>query len=317
MGSASNVRTPPGSALAGTLLVFLGLLLLLTTTGTVSFGIWLKLFDFWPAILVLIGVEIIFADAPFSVRAGIISLAILGAATVAFATMPQYESGAPLRVSYVEPADYVETLHLNASFLGGELAINSESSIEDSSAALVIADFSDRPARVIRKQSDNAIAFEVVSSGPYLRRSFDDGRRSGEETVSFPFGLADWTLTMSPDSEVEIDIDSIAAGLDLDLRNVNVRRLSVEGAVVDLKIQLPISAGETQVDVAAGVANVELVVPGGVSANIEIDSPLGSTQVDPNRFVETQEGFRSIRYSETGHRVDIDVEALSANVTVN
>ncbi|MXW28917.1 MAG: hypothetical protein F4Z80_08650 [Chloroflexi bacterium] len=116
---------------------------------------------------------------------------------------------------------------------------------------------------------------------------------------------------------MEVDIDSMAAGWDLDLRNVNVRRLSVEGAVVDLKIQLPISAGETQVDVAAGVANVELVVPGGVSANIEIDSPLGSTQVDPNRFVETQEGFRSIRYSETGHRVDIDVEALSANVTVN
>ena len=121
MGSASNVRTPPGSALAGTLLVFLGLLLLLTATGTVSFGIWLKLIDFWPAILVLIGVEIIFADAPFSVRAGIISLAILGAATVAFATMPQYESGAPLRVSYVEPANYVETLHLNASFLGARI----------------------------------------------------------------------------------------------------------------------------------------------------------------------------------------------------
>ena len=317
MGSASKVRTPPGSALAGTLLVCLGLLLLLTATGTVSFGIWLKLIDFWPAILVLIGVEITFADAPFSARAGIISLAILGAATVAFATMPRCDSAAPLRVSYTEPASYVEMLHLNANFLGGELAINSDSSHEDSSAALVIADFSDRPARVIRKQSDNAIAFDVVSSGPYLRRSFDDGQRSGEETMSFPFGLADWTVMVSPDSEVEIDIGSVAAGLDLDLRNLNVRRLSVEGAVVDLKIHLPISAGETQVDVAAGVADVEIVVPEGVSANIEIDSPLASIQFDPSRFVETKDGYRSIRFSEAGHRVDIDVEALSANVTVN
>ena len=317
MGSHSKLRTRSGSLLAGPLLVLLGVLLLLTATGTASFGIWLRLFDFWPVLLVLIGVELVFAEKPISVRVGLISLVLLGAVLIAFATLPQYEPAEPLRVSYLLPAADVDTLHLSAGFFGGELAVTSETPFDGSLAALMAADFSDRPARIIRDQSESEVAIELLSAGPYLRRSHVDGLASFNASVSFPVGLADWALMLSPDTEVEIDIDSFVADLDLDLRNVNVRRVSIEGAVADLIIHLPINAGETQVEIAAGVADVELVVADSVAALINVDSPFGSTQIDQDRFVNAQDGYRSIGYSEAENRVNVNIESFSANVTVS
>ena len=122
---------------------------------------------------------------------------------------------------------------------------------------------------------------------------------------------------MSPDTDVDIDIAAAVADLDLDLRNLNVRSLSVEGAAAELKVHLPIAAGETQVDIAAAIADIDIVVPDGVAAFIDVDAPLGTIRIDSDRFVETQDGYRSADYSEAVNRVDIDIEALSANVTVN
>lgn len=317
MGSFSITSARPVSVLSPLLLVFLGVLLLLTAVGSVSFGIWLELLNYWPVLLVLIGAEILLADSPLLLRAGLVCLTLVIAFAAAYMVMPEYQTAEPLRVSYVEPVGDIDTVHLNANFLGGELAIEAESSGHDSSAAIVVAEFSDRPARIIRRRSDGEIKIDVVSSGPHLSRTWNDGHSSGVETVNFPLGLADWTLMMSPDVEVEIEVSSLVAELDLDLRSVNVRRLSVEGAAADLKVQLPIDAGDTEVDIAAGFANVEIIVPDGVAAFIEVDAPLGSTQIDTDRFIETQEGYRSIDYPEAANRVDIDIESLSANVTVN
>ena len=267
-------------------------------------------------ILVLIGAEFILADAPLAMRAGIVTAALLAAIAIAFATMPEYEPAEPLRVSYTEPANDVEALHLNASFFGGDVAITSVPPTDRPSHALMVAEFADRPARVIRGRLGNELTIDVVSSGPYLSRSSADGNHTSVETVSLPFGLADWALTMSPEKEAEINIDAFAAELHLDLRHVNVRRLSVEGAVADLAVHLPVGAGQTQVDIAAGVADVEFVVPDGVAALVEIDSLSESIQIDSSRFVETENGYRSVGYSEAENRVLIDIESLAANVTI-
>ena len=59
MGAVSTGRKRRRSILAGLVLLTVGLVLLLNTTGAVSFAIWLELADYWPALLVLAGVEII------------------------------------------------------------------------------------------------------------------------------------------------------------------------------------------------------------------------------------------------------------------
>ena len=318
MGSVSTAagRGRRGSLLAGLLLAALGVLLLLTTTGVVSFGIWLELADYWPLLVILIGVELILVQRPLLVRAGVIVLTLAGAIVAASFSLPEYDPNEPLRATYVEPLRDTETLYLDMAFIGGDVELTSDTPGGATLARLLAADFKSRPARVVREQLDGNVRLYVMSSGPFLRRSSAEGFTRHETRVSFPFGLADWSLVVSPNVDVEIDISSVATELDLDLRNLNVRRLSVEAGMLDLRVQLPDDAGQTHVDIAAGAANVELVVPHGVAARIDVDAPLKSAWINPVRFIETDDEYWSSGYLEARSRVSIDIEALSADVTV-
>ena len=318
MGSVSTAagRRRRGSLLAGLLLVAFGALVLLTTTGVVSFGIWIELTDYWPLLLVLIGVEIVLVQRPLPIRAGVIVLTLAGAIVAALFSLPEYEPNEPLRAIYVEPLRDTETLYLDMAFMGGDVELTSDTPGGATLSRLLTADFKSRPARVVREQVGGNVRFYVASSGPYLRHSGVDGYVSHETRVSIPVGLADWTLVVSPNVEVEIDISSVATDLDLDLRNLNVRRLSVEAGMSDLRVRLPDEAGLTQVDISAGAANVELVVPHGVAARIDVDAPLKSAWINPARFIETDDEYWSPGYLEARNRVSIDIEAFSADVTV-
>ena len=78
------------------------------------------------------------------------------------------------------------------------------------------------------------------------------------------------------------------------------------------------SSGESSdIEISAGAADIEILVPDNVAAHIDIASPLGSTWTDPARFMEIEDDvYRSVNYSESRNRVWVDIEALFANVTV-
>ena len=194
MGSASTGHRRRGSFLVGLLFVALGVLLLLTTTGVVSFGIWLELANYWPLLLVLIGVELILVQRALLIRAGVIVLTLSGAIVAASISMPEYDPTEPLSVTYVEPLGATKTLQLNMEFLGGSVELTSVPPGAPSLPRLLAADFESHPARVVREQSGTVTEVLVMSSGPFLRHSSDDGHTRQESRVSFPVGLADWRL---------------------------------------------------------------------------------------------------------------------------
>ncbi|MYA61322.1 MAG: hypothetical protein F4X94_01935 [Dehalococcoidia bacterium] len=314
MDSVSTGRRRRGSFLAGFLLIALGALLLLTTTGAVSFGIWLEIVDYWPVLLLLTGMEIILARRALLIRAGVIAATLVAVVAAAYLSMPEYDPPEPLRTEYVEPLGDARRLHLSMAFIGGDVELTSDTTASGSFARLLAADFGSHPSRVIREQSNGDVEFHLASSGPFLRHSSYDGYT---RRVSLPVGLADWNLEVSPDVEIDIAISAGAADLALDLRGLNVRNLDVEAGASDIRVQLPANMGQTYVDIAAGATDVELLVPDNVAAHIDIASPLGSAWIDPARFMEIEDDvYRSANYSDSRNRVWVDIEALSANVTV-
>ena len=317
MDSGSTGRRRRGSFLAGSLLIALGALLLLTTTGAVSVGIWIELADYWPVLLLLTGMEIILAQRAHLIRAGVIAATLAAAVAAAYLSMPEYDPPEPLRAGYVEPLGDAQRLHLSMAFIGGDVELTSDTTASGSFARLLAADFGSHPSRVIREQSNGDVEFYLVSSGPFLRHSSYDGYTKSESEISLPVGLADWNLEVSPDVEVDIEISAGAADLDLDLRGLNVRKLDVEAGASDIRVRLPANAGQTYVNIAAGATDIELLAPDNVAAHIDIASPFGSAWIDPARFMEIEDDvYRSANYSDSRNRVWVDIEALSANVTV-
>lgn len=277
-------------------------------------GLWLELVDYWPVLLLLTGMEIILARRALLLRAGVVVATLAAVVAAAYISMPEYDQTEPLRAGYVEPLGDAQRLHLSMAFIGGHVELTSDTTASDSSARLLAADFGSRPSRVLREQSNGNVEFHLVSSGPFLRHSSYDGYT---RRVSLPVGLADWNLEVSPNVEIDIEISAGAADLALDLRGLNVRNLDVEAGASDIRVQLPANMGQTYVDIAAGATNVELLVPDNVAAHIDIASPFGSAWIDPARFMEIEDDvYRSANYSDSRNRLWVDIEALSANVTV-
>ena len=317
MASAASAGKRRGSVLVGSLLVALGVLLLLNAVEAVSFGIWLELLDYWPVLLVLIGVEIILVHWHPLLRVAIISVTLVAVIAAAYYSVPYYAPDEPLHLAYVEPLEDAEKLHLKTEFVGGSLELNSGVPDDQSATGLLAVDFKNHPARVTRENSDGDLKVQLAPPGPYLSYSIVEGDTTRSSKTNFPFGLADWRLTVSPDVEIEIDISSGASDLDLDLRNLNVRRLSIETGAADIRVLLPTNADETDVNIEAGAANIDLIIPQNVAARIDIDAPLRSTSFDPMEFVETDDGYMSPRYHDATSRININIEALFADVSVN
>ena len=327
MSSVASAGNRRGSILFGLLLVALGVLLLLTTIDVVGIGLWLELVNYWPVLLVLIGVEIILARRFPLLRVATIATTLVAVIVAAFFSMPEYDPTQPLHASYVEPLGDVETLQLNAEFMGGILQLSSHTPAAQPGNGLLTADFKNRPARVVRDLSDEKLTVRLSSSGPDLSytsevtHSYKDGKKirtsRSESRTNFPVGFADWRLTVSPDVEIEINISSGASDLDLDLRNLNVKKLSIEAGASDIRVLLPTNAGETHVDIGAGAANVDLIVPQNVAASIEIEVPIRSTSFDPIRFKETNNRYESPNYHTTENRTNITIEALFADVSIS
>ena len=133
-------------------------------------------------------------------------------------------------------------------------------------------------------------------------------------------GLADWDLMVSPDVALDLEIKAGAADLDLDLTHLNVRRLIVGAAASQIRIRLPaagIADMITHVEIEAGAADIEITVPQGVAARIDSDSFLNFTSIDSSRFPESGGEHRSPDYSTAENRVDIEIGAGAASVTVS
>ncbi len=327
MASVSSDGKRGGGVLLGLLLLALGVLLLLTTIDVVSLGIWFELAKFWPVLLVLIGVEIIFAKRTPLLRAAVIAATLVAVIAVAYYSVPEYDPNQPLHAAYVEPLADTETLHLNADFMAGGFQLSAETPGAETATGLLAVDFKNQPASVTTKRSNGNLRVRLASSGPYLTYSSDtthttqDGKTitssSTSSTTNVPIGLADWRLTVPTDVEIEIDIASGVADLDLDLRTLNVRKLTIQSGVTDIRIQLPTIARETHIDINAAAADIDLIVPPTIAARINIDAPLKSTQIDSTRFIETTNGYQSTTYNQATNHTNINIEAFMADVNIS
>ena len=245
--------------------------------------------------------------APRAPLVGVVVVSIALAATIVAAWVPlsiERRDEAP-RIAYSTPLENTETFELGMGFTGGHVTLRSDPSGE----RLFAADFNNRPAEVIHDHTGRFSKIYLSTDGFSVDYSNDEG---DSYTLT---GLADWELMVSPEVALDLDIRAGAAELDLDLTHLNVRRVFVGAGASQIRIRLP-DAGRTHVEIEAGAADIEITVPQGVAARIDNDSFLNSTSIDSGRFPKSGGEHRSPDYSTAENRVDIEIGAGAASVTV-
>ncbi len=329
-------------------LIAIGVYFLLTNLGYVSGSInWGAALQLWPLALILLGINVIVRQAP-GVLGGFLS-ALVGLAAVAIFGYVLFfsEDNAVLNRFGIEPVNPVEvkTEQIEMSAKGLETAV-------------IDINLGFSPADLYALQDSNNLiegnisylgdlVFDTSVTGSKATVRLDDNYSISGMNFLNPnnwsnFGeMERWEIGLNPDIATDLTLDVSAGSASLDLRDLSLTDLNVDGGAGSTEAWLPggdydvyfdVSAGSTkltlpgygrqQIEVDGGAGSLTLYLPPGVEARVEVDGGAGSFSLDQSRFhqisgnekdegVWETDGFEADR---DGLELIIDVSAGSVRI---
>lgn len=131
-----------------------------------------------------------------------------------------------------------------------------------------------------------------------------------------PTSALDWTLGLSSEVPLSLEVRTGASELSLDLTDLKLKDLRLETGASSSEILLPERAGMTRASIKGGATSVRLHVPSGVAARIASEGGLAEFKVDTARFPRTDRGYQSTDYATADNKVEIRVEVGLSSVSI-
>lgn len=298
------MKRSPVSALA---LLILGIIFLLNNFGYLSWDLWNSVWKFWPVLLILISLEMLFT------RKGSGQL-LLTASIIIFA-VPFFLQGQKLPFNF------------NFGFLPGQLTsgttpliqklgtlIEGKIDIQLSSGKLKINSLNKQATDLYNGE----LKYNKIVTAPKVNFEPKDGIGNLAITASqgsLPVDLSsnDWTLSLSQVVPFSINIKDANSSLDLDLSNLKINNLKFDLGKTTTKIVVP-NAGNTHLDLTASEGSITIQIPAGLPARINIPDN-ASSGIDA-RFAKTQNGYQVGNFDNAADRIDLKINPGQAKVTV-
>ncbi|MBI3449107.1 MAG: hypothetical protein HY049_09350 [Acidobacteria bacterium] len=261
----------------GVFLVVTGAILLMNTTGRLSWGVWADLLRFWPVLLISMGVRLTFSSTRLH------PLALLGPILViSTAAWIVAGYGPAHRALDDDGTARTETIVcdgpraggpsiLDLDFAAGRLRVKGaeSSTAPDPNAA---------PSPAVSRPA--ALTGELRTWGEAVRWDCSDGeltvsRRGdfGSFHVYGPFAYADsrWEARLRAVGRVRLRANLAATNADLDLRAFDLERADIHLAASDLALRLAAPKQLVTVRINGAVSHVTVDVPAGVCVSVSRD----------------------------------------------
>jgi hypothetical protein len=297
----------------GTLFIVLGLLVLLNNFSPIGLY-WEDLWQFWPVVLVLLGVSLMIRN-----RAGKIILAASAAiflAVTIFASV-KFTTGFinnDFEVSFDD--DH------NSSYTMNEYKENYDPSITKAVLNL------DAKAGDFNIDSSTSDLIYVKTKGTTsnnfnLTKNDDDGVSSLKlkmKKTRFHFGKNNYknqvNVSLNEKPLWDLDLNVGAASIDLDLTKYKVEKLNVDMGAASLDVKLGALSESSEVTVNAGASSIDISVPEEVGCEIKTDDILSSNSYD--NFQKIKSGlYRTSNFDEVQKKIYINIDCGISSVSVN
>ncbi|MEJ2359246.1 MAG: toast rack family protein [Deinococcales bacterium] len=293
-------RRPRGAGLAIVLIV-VGVLILLANFGWFDWFTLIRLGSLWPVLLVAIGADML--------TRGRYRIVVWGAAVVVGALLYAYDAGGPRGAFVRGPAEThsiahplagadaadvsittsVGTLRLSGLSSGGDLV---RGTIETRRGETLVDELSKRGGTAV-------LSISSKSSAVNLR---------GNEGRS-------WDLQLTRAVPIALDITTGVGKAQLELRSLQLSRLTMEAGVGEVTATLP-DRGVYQADFKAGVGATHITIPSSMAARVTVKSGLGSVHVN-GTFARSGDVYETPGYASASDRVDLNVQGGLGQITVN
>jgi hypothetical protein len=296
------------------ILIFLGGVFLLQNLGVLPPNFCQNLWRLWPVVLVLAGIELLFAHRiPWIALVGIAAVVLMLGALATNARRPE-TTPTTATVPRTSPVD-----------LGG--AVQAAITVRFGSGQLDVGPLAQPGATQLANMTyDGPTDFVPVthyepSSGAIGKLEYQFGESHGAAYIPFAGhgpGEPHMTLELNPNVPITaMTIQTGATDARLDLGTLQVNSLDMSIGAASTWVRLPQINGTSQVHVSGGAATLALEVPQGVAARIRHRGGLSTVTVDPTRFPAVGDGlYQSSDYDTATSKVDVTLETGVTTIQV-
>ena len=295
------------------ILIFLGAVFFLQNAGYLPPNFWLNLWRLWPIVLVLVGIELLFANRiPWLLLAGVAAAVLVIGAAVTNPTVT-----APIAAQTSPP--YTATTELGGAtqaavtvrFGAGQLNVNAID--QPTPNQLAVMNYQGPPP--LTPVPHYSVAGDLGqleyqstgSSGPNW--PWFDGRGGG----------AQCDMLLAPNIPItSLIVQSGAAQDQLDLSKLHVSSIDMSMGAATAWIRFPEAAGRTSAHISGGASNITVEIPSGVAAQIQHRGGLSAVTVDQSRFPQVSDGlYRSPDWDSAPNKIDLSIDTGVTSIQVN
>jgi hypothetical protein len=284
------------------LMIGLGIVLLLNSTGLLSWDVWWSLARLWPLLLIFGGLELIIGRR--SALASLLVLIMLGTLVlVVRSSGAWFSDGAPLASEAISQSLGAATRAEIAISMGaGTLRIGA---LEDSEQLLVGTVARWPGEQVVRDAAVND-GLATINLHSRTTRLLPLGRSPLDQHI--------WDLRLNTDVPIDLRVDSGAGLAALDLARLRLANLTVNAGVGQTTIALP-RQGRLQARVNGGIGQTTISIPAGVAARIEAHTGIGQVHVNGD-FQHQDRYYTSPGFDAAEQRIELEVDGGIGGITI-
>jgi hypothetical protein len=125
-----------------------------------------------------------------------------------------------------------------------------------------------------------------------------------------------WDMSVNKDIPIRLKLETGASESNVDLSELRVTDFRIDTGASSTFLTLPANAGETRGQIHSGAASVDIRIPSGVAAHIEVKSGLAGINIDTMRFLKRGSVYESSDYMSSRNRIQLNIETGVGSVDI-
>lgn len=301
MGERPYRRRRGGSLVFPILLIIIGVLFLLDNLNITSGIDWGTIWKLWPILIIAIGLEILLGRRVSFGAVLLMIILLVIAGSIAWWSVV-VDSGERTTKHFTWPTNGVERAEVELDLGAGRLQLGGY----DDMADLIVADLELAPG--IRVSEDLKIDADVA-------RGWISSDAEFFAWVPVLGGKAsEWDLLLNSRVRWELDVNSGAGDVRLDLSELRVSDLKLDAGVGSVHVTLP-RRGSVKARIDGGIGDVRVTIPEGVQARFRVDRGIGDLTVG-SRFKRRGDYYETEGFSRAESYIELEIDIGIGSITV-
>ena len=250
------------------MLVGAGILLLLRNLELIPVFNLTMLLRLWPLLLVVLGVDLIFARrSPWvGTVIGLVTLAIVVVFLVASPQLGIPSAEAPQTVVFSSPLKDTTSVNYKISTAADPVTLNALAGSDE----LIHATITNR----------GTMKFDVSGEAEKTVTLYEESSADAGLVWDLLENNQKWDISLSKVLPVNLDLDGGSGSLNVNLEGIDLRSMRASFGSGSSRISLPHNATPYDVTIATGSGSMNMDVPGSSNLNLTLSSGSGSINID-------------------------------------